>query len=164
MQFTVNFAFSSVSPSHGYSITGKMIMKKAFILGLTLLMAGCSEASLRGMADKEDIALSEQFVRDIQTGNDAAALKAVDAKSQAEMTAALPGYRLKLPKDATAKLTLVGVGTEKSAEYGGESVDQAKLDYEIGGAESSTDLRIKISRYSSGNRIASFEINPKDEE
>ncbi len=139
-------------------------MKLALIVGLAILTAGCSEESLRKMAEKEDLAMSEKFVRDIQSSDDAAALAVTDETAKAEMTALLPVYRSKISTDPKAKMTLVGVGTEKSAEYGGESVDQAKLDYEFGTDSAKKDLRIKINRYEKGNRIASFEIDPKDDD
>jgi Fe-S cluster assembly iron-binding protein IscA len=141
-----------------------MNMLRMLIAGLALLVMGCSEESMRSMSDKEDLALSEQLVRDIQTGNQAGVTKAVLPEIQEDFVAAMPQFKTLLPSDPKAKLTLTSTSFKKSIEYKGKSVDIATLEYTLGAEKDETVVRVQIAKNGKERFVSRFDINPTDEE
>jgi hypothetical protein len=130
------------------------------LLGLALFTAGCSEESLRKMADKDDLAMSEQFIRDIQTGNDAGALKVVDPDVQKGLVAELPNLRSLLSKDLKAKITLTGTSFKKATELGKKPIDVADLDFDFGEGSDVDVIKIQIAKSKGSRTISMISVNP----
>jgi hypothetical protein len=139
-------------------------MKLSILISLSLFAVGCSEESMRNIADKDDLALSEQFIRDIQTGNDAGALRVVLPELQKDFAAVLPDIRAQLSKDPKVKLTLAGTSFHKSAELGGKPVDVAALDYDIADGSETDVVLIQIAKAKGGRAISMIDVNPPKEE
>jgi hypothetical protein len=140
-------------------------MKKlSALLSIALLATGCSEESLRKMADKDDLAMSEQFIRDIQTGNDAGALQAALPELQKELAAELSGLRSELSKDPKAKLTLIGTSFNKSTELGKKPVDVATLAYTLVDGTESDEIKIELAKAKGSRAVSMIVVNPPEEE
>ncbi len=134
------------------------------LLAMTILTAGCSEESLRKLADKDDLAMSEKFIRDIQTGNDAGALKAALPELQKELAAELSGLRSELAKDPKAKLTLIGTSFNKSTELGKKPVDVVTLDYNLVDGTESDEIKIELAKTKGSRAVSMIVVNPPEEE